>query len=106
MNSSFVDFQGEGEVMEGSGNRSPGGGAQGSAGQGHQRTSSGATSRSLSLASVSSEGSERAEQPLVEQEDIVSLTQEVRGFKEALGKLRRVFGPEKGEMADVSGRTV
>jgi hypothetical protein len=34
----------------------------------------------------------------VEQEDIVALTQEVRAFKEALGKLRRLFHPnDKGK---------
>ena len=50
-----------------------------------------AASRSVSLASVSSDGS--GESHLVEQEDIVALTQEVRAFKEALGKLRRLFHP-------------
>jgi len=50
-------------------------------------------SRSVSLASVSSEGS--SESHLVEQEDIVALTQEVRAFKEALGKLRRIFHHDK-----------
>jgi hypothetical protein len=45
----------------------------------------------VSLASVSSDGS--GESHLVEQEDIVALTQEVRAFKEALGKLRRLFHP-------------
>ena len=49
-------------------------------------------SRSVSLASVSSDGSAGSEQShLVEQEDIVALTQEVRAFKEALGRLRRLF---------------
>ena len=38
-----------------------------------------ANSRSLSLASVSSDGS--AESHLVEQEDIIALTQDVRHFK-------------------------
>ncbi len=53
-------------------------------------------SRSVSLASVSSDGSS-SESHLVEQEDIVALTQEVRAFKEALGKLRRLFHPnDKG----------
>jgi hypothetical protein len=28
---------------------------------------------------------------MMEQEDILNLTQDVRGFKEALGKLRRIF---------------
>lgn len=32
---------------------------------------------------------------MVEQEDIVALTQEVRSFKEALGRLRRLFGPNE-----------
>ena len=45
--------------------------------------------------SVSSEGS--SESHLVEQEDIVALTQEVRAFKEALGKLRRIFHYDKGK---------
>lgn len=54
-------------------------------------------SRSVSLASVSSDGSS-SESHLVEQEDIVALTQEVRAFKEALGKLRRLFHPnDKGK---------
>lgn len=55
---------------------------------------SASASRSVSLASVSSDGS--SESHLVEQEDIVALTQEVRAFKEALGKLRRLFQPDKG----------
>lgn len=46
-------------------------------------------SRSLSLASVSSDGS--AESHLVEQEDIIALTQDVRSFKEGLNRLRKVF---------------
>lgn len=52
------------------------------------------TPRSLSLASISSEGS--TESHLVEQEDIVALCASVRAFKEALGKLRKIFGPERG----------
>jgi hypothetical protein len=48
-----------------------------------------ANSRSLSLASVSSDGS--AESHLVEQEDIIALTQDVRHFKEGLNRLRKVF---------------
>ncbi|XP_037086813.1 rho GTPase-activating protein 29-like [Pollicipes pollicipes] len=67
-------------------------------GRGHQRnhsaTSLGISSNhSVSLASVSSEGS--ADSHLVEQEDIVALTHDVRAFKEALGKLRRIFHPDK-----------
>ena len=65
---------------------------------GGKSTASG--SRSVSLASVSSDGSSSESQQLVEQEDIVALTQEVRAFKEALGKLRRLFGcnEPKGNM--------
>ncbi|XP_066990813.1 rho GTPase-activating protein 45-like isoform X16 [Macrobrachium rosenbergii] len=51
------------------------------------------TPRSLSLASISSEGS--TDSHLVEQEDIVALTTAVRAFKEALGKLKRIFHPER-----------
>lgn len=78
--------------------------------QGHARSASGAsgassthshhttgsatvTSRSISMNSVSSEGS--GESPLVEQEDIVALTHNVRTIKEALGRLRRIFHPER-----------
>lgn len=50
-------------------------------------------SRSVSLASVSSDGSSNESHLMVEQEDIVALTQEVRAFKEALGRLRRLFHP-------------
>ena len=58
-----------------------------------------AGSRSVSLASVSSDGSSSESHLVVEQEDIVALTQEVRAFKEALGKLRRLFHPnDKGKM--------
>lgn len=61
------------------------------------RTASNASAgaRSLSMNSVSSEGS--AESHVVEQEDIIVLTHDVRSFKEALGKLRRIFHPERGE---------
>ncbi|GAB6028941.1 Rho GTPase-activating protein 45 [Cleaved into: Minor histocompatibility antigen HA-1 [Chamberlinius hualienensis] len=52
-----------------------------------------ASSRSLSMNSVSSEGS--IESHLVEQEEIVALTHDIRSFKEALGKLRRIFQPER-----------
>ena len=63
------------------------------------RVGSASGSRSVSLASVSSDGSS-SESHLVEQEDIVALTQEVRAFKEALGKLRRLFHPnEKGTLS-------
>lgn len=54
-----------------------------------------ANSRSLSLASVSSDGS--AESHLVEQEDIIALTQDVRHFKEGLNRLRRVFQASERE---------
>lgn len=50
-------------------------------------------SRSLSMASISSDGS--SESHLVEHEDIIALTQDVRSFKEALGKLRKIFQPER-----------
>lgn len=48
--------------------------------------------RSISMASISSEGS--MESPLVEQEEIAALTHDVRNFKEALGKLRKIFHPD------------
>ncbi|XP_042242291.1 rho GTPase-activating protein 45-like isoform X2 [Homarus americanus] len=51
------------------------------------------TPRSLSLASISSDGS--SDSHLVEREDIVALTTAVRAFKEALGKLKRIFHPER-----------
>ncbi|XP_069955191.1 rho GTPase-activating protein 45 isoform X4 [Cherax quadricarinatus] len=51
------------------------------------------TPRSPSLASISSDGS--ADSHLVEREDIVALTTAVRAFKEALGKLKRIFHPER-----------
>jgi hypothetical protein len=44
------------------------------------------------MASISSEGS--MESPLVEQEEIAALTHDVRNFKEALGKLRKIFYPD------------
>jgi len=56
-----------------------------------------ANSRSLSLASVSSDGS--AESHLVEQEDIIALTQDVRHFKEGLNRLRKVFQSADREAA-------
>lgn len=52
-----------------------------------------ANSRSLSMASVSSDGSTESSH-VVEQEDIIALTQDVRSFKEALNKLRKTFQPE------------
>ena len=55
-----------------------------------------ATPRSLSLASISSEGS--TESHLVEQEDIVTLSTAVRSFKEALSRLRRIFQPDRGNL--------
>ncbi|KAL7647787.1 UNVERIFIED_CONTAM: hypothetical protein RMT77_001396 [Armadillidium vulgare] len=59
------------------------------------------TLRSLSLASISSEGS--IESHLVDQEDIVALSASVRAFKEALGRLRKIFGQgrEKNEVSRV-----
>jgi len=51
-------------------------------------------SRSLSLASVSSDGSTESSH-VVEQEDIIALTQDVRSFKEALNKLRKTFQPDQ-----------
>ncbi|XP_045139333.1 rho GTPase-activating protein 45-like isoform X4 [Portunus trituberculatus] len=61
------------------------------------------TPRSLSLASISSEGS--TDSHLVEREDIVALTTAVRAFKDALGKLKRIFHPErdKSETLRVAG---
>ena len=61
------------------------------------------TPRSLSLASISSEGS--TDSHLVEREDIVALTTAVRAFKDALGKLKRIFHPERGtwRVEDVGG---
>ena len=52
-----------------------------------------ANSRSLSLASVSSDGSTESSH-VVEQEDIIALTQDVRSFKEGLNRLRKVFQSE------------
>ncbi|XP_071438655.1 rho GTPase-activating protein 45-like [Hetaerina americana] len=49
-------------------------------------------SPSISMASISSEGS--TESPIVEQEEIAALTHDVRMFKEALGRLKRVFSQE------------
>jgi hypothetical protein len=49
-------------------------------------------SRSLSLASISSEGS--TESHAVEQEDIIALTQDVRSFKDVLSRLRKVYQSE------------
>ena len=40
---------------------------------------------------------------MVEQEDIVALTQEVRAFKEALGRLRRLFGGAPTDLNHVRG---
>ena len=51
-------------------------------------------SRSLSLASVSSDGSTESSH-VVEQEDIIALTQDVRSFKEALNKLRKTYQPDQ-----------
>ncbi|XP_046405589.1 rho GTPase-activating protein 45-like [Ischnura elegans] len=48
---------------------------------------------SVSMASISSEGSTESS-PIVEQEEIAALTHDVRLFKEALGKLKRVFTQE------------
>ena len=46
-------------------------------------------SRSISLTSISSEGS--TESHAVEQEDIIALTQDVRSFKDVLSRLRKVY---------------
>lgn len=71
-------------------------GASVMAGAGAHSTGAGPNnSRSMSVASVSSDGSTESHLQ-VEQEDIVVLTHDVRAFKEALGKLRRIFHPEKG----------
>jgi hypothetical protein len=51
--------------------------------------------RSISMASISSEGS--MESPLAEQEEIAALTHDVRNFKESLGKLRKIFSPDWAE---------
>lgn len=64
---------------------------------GHARNASGTSanslgvipSRSISMNSISSECS--SESPLVEEEDIIVLTHDVRNFKDALGRLRKVF---------------
>ncbi|XP_023712982.1 rho GTPase-activating protein 45 isoform X3 [Cryptotermes secundus] len=64
----------------------------------HSTTNSGmlggaiSSPRSISMASISSEGS--MESPLVEQEEIAALTHDVRNFKESLGKLRKIFHPD------------
>lgn len=50
-------------------------------------------SPSVSLHSVSSDGS--TESHVVEPEEMVALTQELKRLKEALGRLRKVFAPEK-----------
>lgn len=49
-------------------------------------------SRSISLTSISSEGS--TESHAVEQEDIIALTQDVRSFKDVLSRLRKVYQSE------------
>lgn len=51
--------------------------------------------RSMSVASISSEGS--TESHGVEQEEIAALTHDVRNLKEALGHLRRVFHSDRGK---------
>lgn len=61
------------------------------------------TSRSISLNSVSSDGEVTQENPMVEQEEIIALTHDVRGFKEALGKLRRIFHPDRDKQETVRG---
>ena len=53
-----------------------------------------ANSRSLSMASVSSDGSTESSH-VVEQEDIIALTQDVRSFKVELNKLRKTFQPTR-----------
>ena len=74
-------------------------GATGGAGSGRDPRIVNANSRSLSLASVSSDGSTESSH-VVEQEDIIALTQDVRSFKEALNKLRKVFQPDQVDSAE------
>ncbi|XP_059468965.1 rho GTPase-activating protein 45-like isoform X2 [Neocloeon triangulifer] len=54
--------------------------------------------RSMSVASISSEGS--SESHSVEQEEISALTHDVRAFKEALGHLRRIFQHSERDLQD------
>lgn len=77
-----------GVSIQSSGILGPGNGGGGGLGVGGD-----IASRSLSMNSISSDGS--FDSNLVEQEDIVALTHDVRGFKEALSKLRRIFHPER-----------
>lgn len=41
----------------------------------------------------------------MEREDIVALTTAVRAFKDALGRLKRIFHPDRGELRLVGGRS-
>ena len=75
------------------------GGPTGVGGAGRDPRIVNANSRSLSLASVSSDGSTESSH-VVEQEDIIALTQDVRSFKEALNKLRKVFQPDQVDSAE------
>ena len=75
------------------------GGPTGVGGAGREPRIVNANSRSLSLASVSSDGSTESSH-VVEQEDIIALTQDVRSFKEALNKLRKVFQPDQVDSAE------
>ena len=78
---------------------SAGGSTGGGGGSGRDPRIVNANSRSLSLASVSSDGSTESSH-VVEQEDIIALTQDVRSFKEALNKLRKVFQPDQVDSAE------
>ncbi|XP_067137055.1 rho GTPase-activating protein 45-like isoform X2 [Centruroides vittatus] len=68
---------------------------------GHTRNASGTSanslgaipSRSISMNSISSDCS--SESPLVEKEDIIVLTHDVRNFKDALGQLKKIFQIDK-----------
>ncbi|KAF4524766.1 hypothetical protein B566_EDAN012388 [Ephemera danica] len=79
-----------------SGVNSSGGGAGGGGGMPHVHTLPLCSVRSMSVASISSEGSTESHGHGVEQEEIAALTQDVRNFKEALGHLRRVFHSDRG----------
>ncbi|XP_076321637.1 rho GTPase-activating protein 45-like isoform X2 [Tachypleus tridentatus] len=74
-------------------------------GRAHMRSDSAASTHSLggagtslsaSMNSISSDGS--LESHLVEQEDIIVLTHDVRSFKETLSRLRKIFHPEKEKL--------
>lgn len=59
--------------------------------------------RSGSVNSESSVYSDLIELPMVDQEDIISLTYHVRTFSEALAALRNTFSEESGIIIDLSG---